>query len=305
MVQVTSLMGKRTVVLAVADGMGGMQQGDRAAEIAIEEMARFAHQTVPAVNTDDDLKALLERAIRTANRRIWDYSVSISSPGGVGSTLVVVIATDGRYLVANVGDSRCYMIKSSERHQITVDHTRVQELVDRGAMSPGQARQSPYRHQLTNSLGDSDAVRVDVFPSSKGWNQVDSSYIVIVCSDGLHGEVSDQDIHQVITTTPDVQSGCDQLLSLAILKGSKDNITVGAAEFGRVDRFGRIPGSGFLKTTDSWRPEPCRPNRFPPASRRIALLAIVIAVVLVLLVGGFLWTHSRFTIDWMHDLVLK
>src|ERR1700738_1632540 len=111
--QVTSWTGKRTVVLAVADGMGGMEQGDRAAEIAIGEISRFALETVPTLDSDVDVKAALEQAIWSANRKIWDYGVSIGSPGAVGSTLVVAMAREGRYIVANVGDSRCYIITSS------------------------------------------------------------------------------------------------------------------------------------------------------------------------------------------------
>jgi PPM family protein phosphatase len=232
-----TVSGQPALVLAVADGMGGMQSGDRAAEIAIETVRRHAKEVLPSVpDAREALRQAIGAMFQEANRRIWEFGQNIGAEGGVGTTLAFCLTLPGRYLIANVGDSRCYYINNWEARQLTEDHSRVQDLVRMGSMTPEAAKRSPYRNELTNSLGEPEDVQVDVFPVGANYGIIDEDCVLLLCSDGLHGEVTEQDIFQQLHGTKVLASGCANLLSLAFRNGSTDNITVAAAEFGRLAR---------------------------------------------------------------------
>jgi PPM family protein phosphatase len=195
-------------LLAVADGMGGMEGGEQAAEIAISAVKRYT-RTGPA-------REALLRLFQEANRAIWKYGEQKGFSGGIGSTLVVCLASENRYLVANVGDSRCYYVNNFEAWPITEDHSRAQEMVRMGAMTPEAARQSPLRHELANCLGEPHDIPVDVFPRGDYWGVIDEDCVLLLCSDGLHGAVTDGDIYRMLHSTRNLQAGCNALVELAL-----------------------------------------------------------------------------------------
>jgi serine/threonine protein phosphatase PrpC len=217
-----------TGILAVADGMGGLEAGERAAEIAIGAVKQYVHSESPHDG--------LVRIFQETNRSIWNYGRQNGLTGGIGTTLVVCLALDNRYLVANAGDSRCYYINNFEAWQITEDHSRVQEMVRVGAMTPQAARQSPFRNELTNCLGEPHDISVDVFPHGNHWGVIDEDCVLLLCSDGLHGWVTDAEIFRTLHSAPHLKAGCDALIELAINNGSTDNASVAAAELGRLAR---------------------------------------------------------------------
>lgn len=215
-------------LLVVADGMGGLQSGGEAAEIALRVARQLTAAAAPR-------KALIG-AFEQANREIWEYGEQRGLTGGVGSTLVVCLAQEGRYLVANVGDSRCYYINNSAAWQITEDHNRAQEMVRLGAMTAEAAQRSPFRNELTNCLGEPHTIPVDIFPRGNRWGIIDEDCALLLCSDGLHGWVTDAEIHRTLLAERDLAAGCGALIDLALMHGSTDNVSVAAAEFGRLAR---------------------------------------------------------------------
>ena len=235
--EVTTVRGKPAVLLALADGMGGMNAGDRAAEIAIDTVREYATGVVPSLpDRPSVLSAALTKLFADANRRIWERSRQDGCPGEMGSTLVCCLLFDGRFLVASAGDSRCYYLNDHEVRLLTEDHSQVQDMVRRGVMTPEAARHSPYRNQLTNCLGEPHEIRVDLFPAPDKCGVIDEPCVLLLSSDGLHGHVDDRDLLLRIRSTTHVAEACSDLVSLALRRGSTDNVTVVAVEQGTLRR---------------------------------------------------------------------
>jgi len=268
----TTIAGRHpAIVLAVADGMGGMQSGDRAAELAVETVERYVREVFPELpESQASLRSAIGAMYQEANRRIWDEGRA-NNTSGMGTTLVFCLTFDRRYVVANAGDSRCYYINNYEAHQITEDHSKVQELVRAGAMTTEAARRSPYRSQLTNSLGEPVDIPVDLFPEGSNWGVMDEDCVLLLCSDGLHGWVSEAQMFAALHRAPTLATSLDALLKLALDNGSTDNVTVAAVECGRL---GRRQASG-----------PRRPSRTP--------LVIVLSLIATLLFSAAWMTRDR------------
>ena len=140
------------IVAAVADGLGGMQAGDKAAEIAVQALDEAADELLLKISGEfDDARASLIGAYQRANDRIRTFSEAHARLGAVGTTLVTLMVSGTRYLVANTGDSRCYALSGSGVKQITQDHTVADS-------------SSPLRNQLTRSLGPKPECQPDIFP---------------------------------------------------------------------------------------------------------------------------------------------
>jgi serine/threonine protein phosphatase PrpC len=218
------------VLFVVADGMGGLEAGARAAETAVESLNRwfrcgplFSHQE-------------FTEAFQAANRAVYKMGVDSGRIGKVGTTLVACLTDGSRYLVAHAGDSRCYYINAHEARCLTRDHSRVQELVTSGAMTAAAARVSPFRHELTNALGEPKRIVVDVTPAAPHFGVVDEPCILLACSDGLHAWVENADILNVLRTAPGPDVGVKRLAEVALRNGSTDNITLAAIEVGAFPR---------------------------------------------------------------------
>jgi protein phosphatase len=290
----TSIGGQKATVLAIADGMGGAREGDRAAEIAVECLRRFAREELPQLSPET-LRAALQRAFQEANRRIWAYSSERPGDGEMGTTLVCAVTAGDRFLVANAGDSRCYYLGHAGMRQLTTDHSHVQELVRRGSMTPEQARRSPFRNQLTNALGEPSEIRVDLYPAGEELATAESGAALLLCSDGLHGEVADDEVEACLRGMPDLPSACAQLLSLAVLRGSRDNVTVIVKEMGtllRAGKFRRLPPVAQLLRTPAALGAPGTPRRrsYP------ALTVVLIGLLGLLGVGA--WVAARNHSPW-------
>jgi|GEM_PF-1513613 len=230
------LFGQNAAVAAVADGMGGHKEGDKAAEIAAATVKEYTESIFPSLpGSQAELREAIRRMFQEANRRIWEYARQ-NNCEGMGTTLVFAVVMEGRYLVANSGDSRCYYVNNYECRQLTEDHSRVQELVRKGAMTPEAAKRSPYRNQLTNSLGEPNDIQVDIFPENDLWGIIDEDCCLLLCSDGLHGDVDEETMSRQLHGTKTLAQACENLMSLAIRNGSTDNVTIAVAEAGRLAR---------------------------------------------------------------------
>jgi protein phosphatase len=205
--------------------MGGLQAGAQAAEIALGAALQIIEF--------DSTRQSLQLAFQRANRDVWTYGARNGFEGRVGSTLLACVTLGNRYLIANVGDSRCYYVNQTAAWPLTEDHSRAQEMVRLGAMTDAQARTSPFRNELTRCLGEPHDVHVDVFPCEH-WGVIDEDCVLFVCSDGLHNWVADGEISATLLGKPSLKRGCEALIELAIKNGSTDNVSVAAAEFGRI-----------------------------------------------------------------------
>jgi serine/threonine protein phosphatase PrpC len=206
-------------VAAVADGMGGHSAGEVASAIAIEELAALGERGPWENETaaTDDLK----QAILRANRRIREMAASDRKLNGMGTTLVALLQDGDMVHVANVGDSRGYLLRQGELSQVTVDHSLVQELVDDGRLSPEDAERHPQRSVITRALGIDPEVEFDLFTYKL---QVGDR--LLLCSDGLSDVVEPTQIRNVLLRVRSPQKAARQLVTVANEQGGPDNITV-------------------------------------------------------------------------------
>ncbi len=202
-------------VFVVADGMGGHDAGDRASQAVVEQLSSLVGQEGVG---PDELAEVLDRA-QAAVGLIAD-----ETERGAGSTLTGVIVTMqgsiAHWLVFNVGDSRVYRLRDGELVQLTVDHSVMQQLLDDGTLDPSEIEAYPGKNVITRAMGADDS-------DADYWlHPIVQNERLMLCSDGLSGEVSDEVIRTTLLTTPGAQPAADVLVSLALQNGGKDNVTV-------------------------------------------------------------------------------
>ena len=202
----------------VADGMGGHTAGQVASELAAQAALR-------AVGTLQDaavsLAEKLRFAVSSANRAIFEAARERPELAGMGTTLVAVLAHDGRVALAHVGDSRAYLVRGGRIRQLTDDHSVVGELLRRREISADAAREHPHRHVLTRALGVRAGVEPDLAELSPAAGDV-----FTLCSDGLTTHVRDEEIAERLAAHAVPEAGVDALIELANSRGGEDNITV-------------------------------------------------------------------------------
>jgi len=205
-------------MLVIADGMGGHAAGDVASEAAIEA---FVETIEPAVSDGlpEDLPSLLTDSVYAANDRLDTMIEQEPELDGMGTTLVAALLTDGQATLVNVGDSRGYLVTESDIEQITADHSLVQQLVENGDITPQEARTHPQRNIVSQSLGTHEAIDPDVFTINRRGS-------VLLCSDGLTEELSDEEIRTLVAHADNLDETADRLVQRANENGGSDNISV-------------------------------------------------------------------------------
>jgi protein phosphatase len=204
------------LLFAVADGMGGHAAGSVASSLIVEQLAGFDSEIEPG----HELETLRE-AVENANHSVFRAAEKDRTLRGMGSTLVAALILGKDYIAANVGDSRMYQYHNKALNTVTTDHSLVEQLVLAGAISKEEARVHPQRNIITRAMGVSPDVDVDLF--ERLWVPGD---ILMLCSDGLHGAVEEEDIISVLSSGRSLDSMCDVLTQLALDNGGTDNITV-------------------------------------------------------------------------------
>jgi len=204
------------MLFAVADGMGGHAAGSVASQLLVEQLAGFDND----VETGKELE-MLHHAIESANLGIFRAAERDRSLRGMGTTLVAALILGNEYIAANVGDSRMYQFHNKTLFTVTTDHSLVEQLVLAGAITKDEARVHPQRNIITRAMGVSSTVDVDLF--ERIWTPGD---ILMICSDGLHGSVEEEDIITVLSSVRSLDSMCDVLIQLALDNGGTDNITL-------------------------------------------------------------------------------
>jgi serine/threonine protein phosphatase PrpC len=202
-------------LLAVADGMGGHAAGEVASAAAISAIARL-DDDVPG----HDLLDALADAVNEANHSLHDMVAADPAIEGMGTTLTAMLWSGPRMALVHIGDSRAYLLRGREFHQITHDHTLVQTLVDEGRISPDDVATHPQRSMLLRALDG----RADVEPDLS-LREVRAGDRYLLCSDGLSGVVSEETLHKTLATVGDLDKVVLQLIELAIRGGGPDNIT--------------------------------------------------------------------------------
>ena len=228
------------ILAAVADGLGGMKSGDKAAEIAVETLKEASDELLTVMNsTFADASDSLADTYQRANDRIRSFAESHGQAGAVGTTLVSFISTGSRYMVMNIGDSRGYRIDGPSGngglggnvHQITVDHTVADELMQQGAMTEREYSSSPLRNQLTKCLGPKVRSEPDIFPEIEfGVLQPGSTFLL--CSDGFFSKLRDEDLAELQGPASNLNVVLEKLAAEALARGSSDNISAVAIRYG-------------------------------------------------------------------------
>jgi protein phosphatase len=202
----------------VADGMGGHTAGQLASRLATAGTIQALRQISSA---EASLTEKLRYCIAGANRQIYDTAVAKPDLAGMGTTLVALLASGGQLALAHVGDSRAYRVRSGAIRQLTDDHSVVGELLRRQEISSLAAKEHPQRHVLTRALGVRRLVEADLIELTPV-----SGDVVVLCSDGLTGHVSDDEIARCVTAESRPEVACETLVALANERGGEDNITV-------------------------------------------------------------------------------
>ncbi len=200
---------------AVADGMGGHSAGQIASETCLKTLIRSYYN--PA---GGDAHAALIAAITDANALIFRAAQNLGGKQGMGTTLVAVVVVEDQLIVAHIGDSRVYRFRAGALTQITIDHSYVEEMMARGAMTREQAETSPQRNMITRSVGVEENAKPDVSVSKAVANDV-----YLLCSDGLSGFVTDRMLGELLAKSSNPSRLCLDLVDAANDAGGKDNIT--------------------------------------------------------------------------------
>ena len=204
------------MLFAVADGMGGHAAGSVASSLIVEQLAGFDSEVEPGRELEQ-----LRHSIESANLGVFRAAEKDRTLRGMGSTLVAALILGKDFIAANVGDSRMYQFHNKTLFTVTTDHSLVEQLVLAGAITKDEARVHPQRNIITRAMGVAQSVDVDLF--ERLWVPGD---ILMICSDGLHGAVEEEDIMTVLSSGRSLESMCDVLVQLALDNGGTDNITV-------------------------------------------------------------------------------
>lgn len=203
----------------VCDGMGGAAAGLLASDMATTRFVGYARSALEASPRDED-EDILRQAADAANRQVYHCACRQEELAGMGTTLVAGIFRPERVTLVNVGDSRAYRVSRSGIKQLTKDHSLVQQMVDRGELTPQQARRHPNRNIITRAVGSEAFVTSDIISVP-----VQEGDIFLLCSDGLTNSVVEAELHRLILASDDAESACRALIAAALENNARDNVT--------------------------------------------------------------------------------
>lgn len=214
-----SPVGNLPNLFIVADGMGGHNAGDFASKYTVEQIVEYIKKA-PMTNPVD----LIRGAVTKANARLMAQAKNDANMAGMGTTAVIMTIIGDCMYVANIGDSRLYLLRDG-LEQVTKDHSLVQEMVRMGEMDASEARFHPDKNIITRAVGAFEDLEIDFFEQ-----HVEPGDLILMCSDGLSNMVDDTDIWQIVQTGRDVVEKVQRLVEAANRGGGKDNITVAIIE---------------------------------------------------------------------------
>ena len=211
---------KEDVLMMVCDGVGGAKAGDIASNILVKHMSeRFSVNK--GFKSEYEVNNYLKTELKEASNQVFSEAAINSDYKGMGTTATGIIISSLGIFVFNVGDSRVYMInKNYDLSQLTSDHTLVNKLIAEGSASKQEAQKHPQASYLTNVCGMWANIKSDVFKLKE------KTKYILICSDGLHGYVSDEEIKEIIKNNRSVQQKTKSLMKAALDSGGFDNITI-------------------------------------------------------------------------------
>ena len=205
-------------LLAVADGMGGHAKGEEASKIALNTLTKTI---IPELFGTVSFTELLENGIKNANQEILEYTAKNPESSGMGTTTVCALVKGNNIHLANVGDSRAYVISDDEIRRVTKDHSYVQSLIDEGQITEEEARDHPQKNVITKAVGIMESVEPDTMKLT-----LDDDESLLLCCDGVIAHLTDEDIHKIICNENNPQNACQQIVDLANQRGGSDNISL-------------------------------------------------------------------------------
>ena len=284
-------VGERGTLFMVADGMGGAAAGELASEMATKIVYDHLveHWDADADTAAQQFASRLREAVEAANARIHEHAKSHPEVRGMGTTATVAGLLGDKLYLTQVGDSRAYLVRNGTAVQLTKDQSLMQRLVEAGELTEEEAAQSERRNIILQALGPDSKVKVDLTHQ-----ELRKGDTLVLCSDGLSGQVKKEEIGQIAGGEADLQNACDKLIALANERGGPDNITVVVARF---DGDGLRPPNGqdevghqvypLIDTETSTEPVPVYRGSAPPLpkaeiqarSRWMLIALLVLAVV--------------------------
>lgn len=240
-------------LFAVADGMGGHEAGEIASEITVNTLAELAPSHLDAEG--------LTAAVEAANYNVMKAPRQGIGRDGMGTTLTAAMLEGERLLIAQVGDSRAYLLHKGHLQQITRDHSLMADLIEAGQITPEEARVHPNRSVITRAIGSDIHMRPDIYELN-----VDAGDRILLCSDGLSSMISNNAIESIMRRQSDAQHCADELVTAALENGGADNVTVVVVD---------VPG--FSEVREKKRAH----------KSRVFYIGLAIALVAVIFAAGF------------------
>jgi protein phosphatase len=285
----------------VADGMGGAAAGEVASATAVDVVLRHLREAIGGRKslTPADLVDALNAAAEVANWSIFQQAVNRPELRGMGTTATIAVLLGDRLFLAQVGDSRAYLVREGVATQLTKDQSLMQKLIEAGELTEEEAAQSERRNIILQALGPEPSVKVDITEQPLRRDDV-----LVLCSDGLSGLIRPEQIATVIDEELDLSAACDRLIAMANDVGGPDNITVVAARFEgsglqasrpddevRYRAFEDAVGDQFTAAEDVTQPWPAQAAVDEDRRRRGMIYSRIIAGIGV---GILLWVAWRF-----------
>lgn len=209
-------------VYIVADGVGGNNSGEVASRTAVSEIANCVNNgDLQDQKEPDEIFGFFAEVIDDVNEKIYRMGRSDENNRGMATTIVMAYIYKGAAYIANIGDSRAYLFRSGVLNRITKDHTYVNELIDKGFITEEEAETHSQKNVITKALGADMYVEPDFYRL-----EVSRGDILLLCSDGLHGEVPPESIVGILQESDNMNDACSQLVEEALRRGGRDNITV-------------------------------------------------------------------------------
>ncbi len=219
--QIEAREDNQTVLLVVCDGMGGANAGNVASRFAAQSFMEAAHSALNDALDAQKRQTLLSYALVQANDTVFSLAGRQPEFRGMGTTLVAALVQGEEATILNVGDSRAYLFDGTRLHQLTEDHSYVEEMRRQGRITEADARTHPQKNLITRAVGVEPDVDGDLFEA-----RLAPGEILLLCSDGLTGMVEDDKIAQTLKDAKTLALAGDALLTLALEGGGRDNITV-------------------------------------------------------------------------------
>ena len=213
--------GHDLALMIVCDGMGGAKSGNVASSMAAEAFVAEVRRSQRLALSVERVKQILLGALELANKAVYEHAKLGDEYSGMGTTLVAAFLLKNTAVVINVGDSRAYHFSAQGVHQVTRDHSIVELMVQRGELTPEQAKTYPGKNLITRAVGTEPEVEGDLYVQ-----ELHKDDCLLLCSDGLSNEMDDQEILFEVVHGMKKSTCCERLLSIAKNRGAPDNVTV-------------------------------------------------------------------------------